>query len=524
MWEGRCEGMKRAARFFRRIIRLIFSRVGFIALLVLLQALVLAFMFSWFRASFAWYYAASLVVSALSVLHVLSDRSNPAYKIAWVIPILLFPLFGGPFYFMFRRNRLSRRERKQGRSNELRFRDMMRGRRGEMDAIRDEDPEAALQARYLLEAACAPVWKNAGSRYYPAGEAVYPRMLSDLKRAQKFIFLEYFIIQEGEMWNSILDVLEEKAKSGVEVRLLYDDVGSLFTLPARYDRRLNRRGIQARAFSRFANVSNSRFNNRDHRKICVVDGVVGYTGGFNLADEYINHRERFGYWKDTAVRLEGEAVTSLTALFLSMWDYAQDTKTDLSGYLAQHAPASDPEDGWVQPYGDSPLDDENVGENAYLNLIAHARKFIWFTTPYLILDNELRAALCLAARSGVDVRIVTPRVPDKKIVFAATRSNYPELLEAGVKIYEFLPGFIHAKMAVSDDKYAIVGTINLDFRSLFLHYECAALFLGGRVVGDVKKDIAATIAKCEQITPELAARVVPRRPLPAILKLFSPMM
>ena len=505
----------------RRPNKIVTLRVAYISLFVLLQAGILAAMFSWFRSSFAWYYAASLTLSGLSVLHVLGDRSNPAYKIAWIIPILLFPVFGGPFYFMFRRSRLTRREKKKHNSNEHRYRAMLTGNEGDGANLAALEPEAAPQALYLMRAAAAPVWGHTDCRYYPSGEAAYPHLLADLRSAEKYIFMEYFIVQEGTMWNSILDILEEKAAGGVEVRMLYDDVGSMFTLPAQYDKALSRRGLKARAFSRFTNVSNSRFNNRDHRKICVVDGRVGYTGGINLADEYINRRERFGYWKDTAVRLEGEAVTSLAALFLSMWDYTLNVTDSLGQFLPAPGPKADT-DGWVCPYADSPLDDENVGENAYLNMIAHARRYIWFTTPYLILDNEMLTALTLAARSGVDVRVVTPRVPDKKIVFAATRSNYPALLEAGVKIYEFTPGFIHAKMALSDDTCAIVGTINLDFRSLFLHYECAAWFWKGPVVRDVKADMEEIFAQSQRVTPEVAARIVPRKPFPAILKVFAP--
>ena len=506
----------------RRPSRIVVGRVIYIALFVALQAMILLAMFSWFRASFAWYYVAGMVISALSVLHVLGDKSNPAYKIAWIIPILVFPVFGGPFYFMFRRSRLTRREKKKAGDNQSRYRAMLTGREGDMETLLMREKDALPMARYLSGSAAAPVWGHTACRYFPSGEAAYPQLLRDLKGAEKSIFLEFFIVQEGAMWNGILDILEEKARGGVDVRIMYDDVGSMFTLPALYDKELTRRGLRARAFSRFTNVSNSRFNNRDHRKICVVDGKVGYTGGFNLADEYINRRERFGYWKDTAVRMEGDGAASLTALFLSMWDYAAGQTEALSDFLPRDR-GREETDGWVCPYADSPLDDENVGENVYLHMISHAKRYIWFTTPYLILDSEMLTALTLAAKSGVDVRIVTPRVPDKRIVFMATRSNYPALMEAGVRIYEYTPGFIHAKMALCDDESAVVGTINLDFRSLFLHYECAAWFWKGPVVRDVKKDMESVFAASQRITPEEAKRIVPRRPLPAILKVFSPM-
>lgn len=510
----------------KRPLRIVLSRLLYIFLFVALQAGVLLAMFLVFRANFAYYYAACLVLSGVSVLHVLGDRSNIAYKIAWVIPILAFPIFGGPFYFLFRRSRLTRRELRNTQSSQDRFRAMMAGDMGAFEALAREDPDAALQSRYLLRGASAPPYRSTEVRYYPSGESMYPQLLSDIKAAKRYVFMEYFIVEEGKMWNSILDVLEEKARQGVDVRILYDDLGCAFTLPRKYHRSLSRRGIRAHAFNPLNHFFSSRFNNRDHRKICVVDGAVGYTGGLNLADEYINARVRFGYWKDTGVRLKGDAVKSLAAMFLSMWDFTHCERTDLNRFLPDPDEiAGTKGDCWVQPYSDCPLDDENVGQNAYINLIARAREYVYVTTPYLIPDDELITALAVAAKSGVDVRVVTPRVPDKKIVHMTTRSYYAPLMEAGVKIYEFLPGFIHGKMAVSDDKYAVVGTINFDFRSLFLHYECAVWLCGGSAVDAVKGDIRDALRRCERITPDILLKIAPRPKFVAtVLRLFAPLM
>ena len=303
---------------------------------------------------------------------------------------------------------------------------------------------------------------------------MFPVLVKELEQAEHYIYIEYFIINDGVMWRTILDILEQKVAQGVDVRLIYDGFGCLTTLPYKYDKFLREKGIQCKVFNPFRPVLNIIQNNRDHRKICVIDGKTGFTGGINLADEYINQKERFGHWKDTAVMLKGDAVWSMTMMFLHMWNVVNGIQTPID-YAAHSPHAYHPEEfegsGFVQPFTDTPLDGETLGENVYLNIINRAKRYVYICTPYLIIDNEMMTALCLAAKSGVDVRIMTPGVPDKKMVFLLTQSYYAQLIEAGVKIYEYQPGFLHAKSFVCDDEIAVVGTINLDYRSLYLHFE-----------------------------------------------------
>ena len=328
------------------------------------------------------------------------------------------------------------------------------------------------------------------------------------------------------MWDTILEILKEKVKQGVEVRVIYDDMGCIMTLPYRYDRKLEALGIQCCVFNPFIPVLTSRLNNRDHRKICVIDGHTGFTGGINLADEYINAYEKHGHWKDTAVLLRGEAVWNLTVMFLSMWDYIHGINEDFAPYKPSvHLTEQVESDGYVQPYSDNPLDGESVGETVYLNLINRAKRYVYINTPYLILDNEMATALRMAAKSGVDVRIVTPHIPDKWYVHAVTRAYYQMLLESGVRIYEYTPGFVHAKTFVVDDEYATVGTVNLDYRSLYLHFECGVLLYRSSSVAAVKEDYLKTLEVCQDVTLEECRRVPLIRQLGrAVLRVFAPLM
>ena len=343
-----------------------------------------------------------------------------------------------------------------------------------------------------------------------------------------YIYIEYFIINDGVMWRTILDILERKAKEGVDVRLIYDGFGCLTTLPNRYDKILQEKGIKCVIFNPFRPILNIVQNNRDHRKICVIDGKTGFTGGINLADEYINQKERFGHWKDTAVMLKGEAVWNMTVMFMHMWSVVNGSRTPMEHELHmphRYHPEAFEEDGFVQPYSDTPLDGEVLGENVYLNIINRARKYVYICTPYLIIDNEMMTALCLAAKSGVDVRIMTPGVPDKKMVFLLTQSYYEQLLEAGVRVYEYQPGFLHAKSFVCDDEIAVVGTINLDYRSLYLHFENGVWFYKNKVVADIFQDFKETLNYCDPINIEFCKnRNILVRGFQSILRLLAPLL
>ena len=508
----------------KKILRFITQRVVITALLIVLQALLL-FGFIWKLDNyFVYFYAGSVLLSLLITLGIINSKSNPAYKIAWLIPILLFPVFGGLVYLLFGSDRTGRylRKKLQGIGTEM---DNVIGEAHRRSGAEQLPPDAANQSRYISHCAYCPPYQNTTTEYLPLGEVKFERMVEELKKAKHYIFLEYFIIQEGKMWNTILDILRQKAAEGVDVRVIYDDMGCIMILPTGYDRTLEQMGIKCRIFNPFVPILSSRFNTRDHRKICVIDGNVGFTGGINLADEYINAYEKHGHWKDTSILLKGEAVFNLTVMFLSMWDYLDGTigKTDYSRY---YPPVWDENaKGYVQPFADNPLDDEAVGETVYLNLINKAKRYVYITTPYLILSSEMLTALTSAAKCGVDVRIITPHVPDKWYVHAVSRSHYQPLIEAGVKIYEYTPGFIHAKTFVVDDDYAVVGTINLDYRSLYLHFECAVWMYQTPSVAQVRDDFFKTQQISQEITlEECRSLSFPRRLGRSVLRVFAPLM
>lgn len=507
----------------KKTLRIVLGKLLYIAVFVTIQVAVLVIMFLYFRDKFAYFYSACILLSLIAGVHVLNSRINPAYQIAWLIPIMLMPIFGGLLYLLFGRYRMSRKQVEAAQAIRRQISAVPFSSR--LEDLRARSPEAAIHAQYLLRAAGSPPCGNTQTEYFPSGETMYAAMLRELETAQRYIFLEYFIIEEGAMWDGILEILERKARQGVDVRVMYDDLGCLFTLPRHYDRTLRQKGLQAQVFNPFNSILSPRFNNRDHRKICVIDGKIAFTGGINLADEYINAYEKHGHWKDTGIALWGQAAWSLTIQFLALWDFSACQAEDIARFAPNQAELSAiPDDGFVLPYTDIPLDKEQVGESAYLNLINRAKRYVYITTPYLILDNELVTALCTAAKAGVDVRIITPHIPDKKTVFLLTRSYYEVLLGAGVRIYEYTPGFIHAKTMVSDDVYGVVGTINLDYRSLYLHLECAAWLYRCRAVSDLKQDFLHTMSLSQEITTDPLGRPSAlKRVWLSILRAFAPL-
>lgn len=507
----------------KKILRFLTQRVVLTALLILIQALLLFGIIWKLNNYFIYFYAFSVLLSLLLTLRIINNKSNPAFKIAWLIPILLFPVLGGLVYLVFGSDRTGKYIRNKMGRIEKEMQDGI-SKANERSGIEKMPPDVVNQSHYISNSAHCPPYKNTTVEYLPMGEVKFERMVQELKKAKRYIFMEYFIIQEGTMWNTILDVLEEKAKEGVDVRVIYDDMGCILTLPTGYEKTLREKGIQCQIFNPFIPILSSHFNTRDHRKICVIDGNVGFTGGINLADEYINGYEKHGHWKDTAILLKGEAVFSLTTMFLSMWDYL--IKKEGEDYAAYYPDSWDENaQGIVQPFADNPLDDEAVGETVYLNLINKAKRYVYITTPYLILSNEMVTAMNTAAKSGVDVRIITPHVPDKWYVHAVSRSYYEMLVEAGVKIYEYTPGFVHAKTFVVDDEYAVVGTINLDYRSLYLHFECAAWMYKASCVTDVRNDFLKTQQMSQEITLEECRNIsIPRRLGRSVLRVLAPLM
>ncbi len=513
------------AQWIRKIFHFLSHRSVAVAVSLVVQILVLVAVLYFFLDYFVYFYAICLLSSILVVIGLVNGKSNPAYKIIWIMLIMAMPIFGGIFYLMFGGNTL----RKSTRKKMSRMQGLMQLALPQTDALeqlREESLDAFNQSNYLLRYAVAPPWENTSVEYLPLGECKWERMLVELEKAEHFIFLEYFIIEEGKMWDSILEILVRKVKQGVDVRLIYDDVGCLFTLPEGYYRKMESLGIQCRAFNPFIPVLSARLNNRDHRKICVIDGYIGFTGGINLADEYINAYPKHGHWKDVAVMLQGDAVRNLTVMFLSVWDIICGIDEDWSQFYPQkYLPQPVATDGYVQPYSDNPIDGEAVGETVYLNLITKAERYVYISTPYLIIDNEMIVALCNAAKAGVDVRILLPHIADKWYVHALSRAYYETLLEYGVKIYEYTPGFVHAKMFVVDDIYGTVGTVNLDYRSLYLHFECGTWMYRCRCIGQMKQDYLETLTRSEEVTLQYC-RQIPwyLRLVRSLLRLVAPLM
>lgn len=510
----------------QKLIRTLFSRVVLVGAAIFIQIFALTLVIWRFSNYFVYFYAICALLSILVVFGILNGKSNYAYKLAWIIPIMIFPIFGGLFFLMFGGNKSSKRNKRKMLEIAKKMQSYLKQDPEVLRQLEQENRSASNQTKYINKYSACPVYTNTTSEYLASGEEKFKRLLEELKKAERYIFLEYFIIDEGVMWNTILEILKEKAKKGVDVRVIYDDVGCLFTLPLGYENKLESMGIKCSVFNPFVPVLSIRLNNRDHRKIAVIDGHTAFTGGINLADEYINAYEKYGHWKDSAIVIHGDAVWSLTVMFLSMWSFLRKNGEDYEKFrLSSEDAGYFTQDGYVQPFADSPLDDEAVGESVYLNLIGKAERYVYINTPYLILDNEMSTALCLAAKRGVDVRIVTPHIPDKWYVHAVSRSNYEILAESGVRIFEYTPGFVHSKTFVVDDMFAVVGTINLDYRSLFLHFECGVWMYKTNSVSEVKKDYLKTLEICRNITLEDCRNVRWHRRLGrTILRIFAPLM
>lgn len=449
---------------------------------------------------------------------------NPSSKLAWVVPILILPLFGGLMYVLFGHVTLSKKLRgnmeKAGRAT----RHAYQPQKDVWKELEQVDKQAANLSRYIAKYSKAAMWKNSKANYLKIGEEYWVSLLRDLEKARKFIFVEYFIMESGDMWDSVHDILRKKVKEGVEVRVMYDDVGSSFVLPSHYHERLEKEGIKCVAFNRIKPLMALILNNRDHRKIVVIDGKIGYTGGANMADEYINRKVKYGHWKDTGVRIEGDAVWNFTVMFLQLWNAMRFTEDDYSPYNYKF-PKDTFQDGYIQPYGDTPLDKETLGENIYLNIINMAREYVYIYSPYLVLSNEMITSLSLAAKRGVDVRIVTPGIPDKKMVYWLTQSNYSVLIKAGVRILQYTPGFIHAKCFLSDDKIATVGTINMDYRSFYHHFECGTFLYGTSVTEELFADMQEVFKVSEEITEEwIKEHFALNFLVGPVLKLLSPLL
>ena len=481
------------------LVHAIFSRFGLILILLLLQALALFSLLRWFGELLPHYLGGTLLVTAAMMVYLLNQDMDNSVRITWLVVTALAPVLGVPLFWYTKEDIGHRVLRKRLMELEGQTRAQLPQDERAVRRLEAEDPGAASLTRYLRgRGGGFPVYQNTAVTYFPGGEAKFEELLRQLETAKKYIFLEYFIIEEGLMWGRVLEVLARKAAQGVDVRVMYDGTCEFSTLPRDYPKRLEALGIRCKVFSPVTPFVSTHYNYRDHRKILVIDGRVGFTGGVNLADEYINHVKKYGRWKDAAVMLEGEGVRSMTALFLQMWGILQ--QPEFEQFLTDPIPAERAA-GFVVPYGDCPLDGERVGEMVYIDMINRARKYVHIITPYLILDGELETALRFAAERGVDVHLILPGVPDKRFAYSLAKTHYKALLSSGVKISEWTPGFTHAKVVVADGREAVVGTINLDYRSLYHHFENAVWMYGTDCIRSTESDFQSTLAQCRTVEP-----------------------
>ena len=492
---------------------------GIIVVLGLLfQILITLFLYLFFINKVALIHIVYDIIGLLITLFLIKNSKNYSYTLPWIVILLLFPLIGALLYIILGRNKYRSRILKSIRKHEEESKKYL-----VQDDKTREDFDNNSRLRYISDFTGYPVSTNNKIDYYPVGEEAFKVMLKELKKAKKFIFFEYFIIQHGKMWDSILEILREKAKEGVDVRVMYDDLGCIALLPKDYPDELEKMGIKCVCFNRLSAFAGVIMNNRDHRKIMVIDGKVAFSGGINIADEYINEKEVYGHWKDNGIRIIGDAVWNYTVMFLTIWNSYREEDDDYTKFKHKYKDDKT-ENGFVSTYGETPLDDETMGEDIYLNIINQSNDYVYIFTPYLIIDTDMINALTLAAKRGVDVRLVIPGIPDKKLVYAVSESYVEPLVNGGVKVYRYTPGFVHSKVFVSDDHIATVGTINMDYRSLYLHFECGCYMENVDTISSVKDDLVDSMNKSSEITKEEAKPKFFKAVWQSLLRLVAPLM
>lgn len=505
----------------KKVLHLLVNRLFLTILAIVIQILFFVFVIWKLSNNFIPVYVGFIVLSVVMTIYIVLKDESPSFKLPWVILVLIMPLLGGILYLFFGHHHLSKKQINSWKKTSKKIKNLEID-NSPLKELCESDNEYAPQAKYICKYGPSALYKNTKTEYFTLGDYVFPKMIEDLKNAKEFIFIEYFIIKEGYFWNTILDVLKEKAAANIDVRVMYDDLGSIGYVPSRYYKDLEKMGIKCIPFNRFVPILSIIHNNRDHRKIMVIDGKIGYTGGINLSDEYINKIELFGHWKDTALRLVGQAVNELTILFLSNWN-SYSEEINFNKYLKDNTKIKS--DGLVIPYGDNPLDDEELGKNVYLNIIDQAKTYLYIMTPYLIVDFDLTESLCRAAKRGVDVEIILPGIPDKWYVNLLTKSSYDILISSGIKIYEYVKGFVHAKSFISDDVIGVTGTINLDYRSLVHHFENAVWMYKTSSLVTMKEDFIDTRTKSKLIKKGYANNIPwYKKIVRGFLKFFSPLM
>ena len=503
---------------------LLFSRFFVFAILFAVQVALMIIVYLQFMEVLPVLLYAQWIFAFVMIVYLFNSSMDSSAKLTWMLIISFLPPAGASFLLWTQANIGHRKTTKLAKEQIDQTKGILEQSPDVFKQVEHDGSGTDDLSKYLSRSGCFPLYGKTKTTYFDLGEKKFEAMLKQLEKAEKFIFMEYFIIEEGYMWGRLLDVLIRKAKEGLEVRVMYDGMCEMSSLPVNYWKLLEAQGIRAKAFSPIIPVLSSHYNYRDHRKILVIDGKVAFNGGVNLADEYINRKERFGHWKDTAVMIEGDAVKSFTLMFLQMWNMGN-AEADYGTWLS--APAGEPENasGYVMPYSDNPLDEYKVGEKVYMDVLYRATDYVHIMTPYLILDGELLNALTFAAHRGIDVKIILPGIPDKKVAYSLAKTHYKALNEAGVKIYEYTPGFIHAKVFVSDDIKAIVGTINLDYRSLYHHFECATYLYKTDCISYIEQDFQKTLSRCREVTREsIRMEKFSYKVIGLLAKLISPLM
>lgn len=507
----------------RSLSTILFSRLGLITVLLLVQFGLLGAAFLWFENLLPHVWGGNVIFIIVMVIVLLNSDSDPTAKISWLIVIMILPVFGALLYWYTKSDLGHRLLKSRLQSTSEITRGLLPQDPETLAALRRDCPESADLASYLRRCGSHPVFRDTEAKYLPTGEAAFEEMLRCMERATRCIYLEFFIVDEGNMWDRTREILARKAAQGVDVRLMYDGTCEFTTLPHDYPKQMTELGIRCKMFSPATPFVSTHYNYRDHRKIVVVDGHTAITGGFNLADEYINTVSPYGHWKDAALRVSGPAARSFALMFLQMWNL--DESTPEYSALGLPAPPAKNAPGYVIPFGDCPLDGDKVGERVYMDILNTARQYVHIMTPYLILDGELETALKFAAERGVDVKLLLPGIPDKLLPYALAKSHYASLLRSGVEIYEYTPGFVHSKVFVSDNRKAVVGTINLDYRSLYHHFECAAYLQDCPCIRDIELDFRRTLGKCRAVTLQtLKYEKWYFRVLGPILKAFAPLL
>lgn len=508
----------------RKILKLLTSKALIVAILILLQLAVLDITIYYLASYYAYLYTFFTLISLIITIYVINRPGNSSYKIAWIIVILIFPLFGGIYYLLFGDKKMPKKVIKHNLELTKKTAGYAISDANNLENLRMRDEAAYKQALYLESFCGYPLYANCEATYLPLGECYFEHMVEELKKAEHYIFMEYFIIEEGIFFNTILSILEEKIAAGVEVYLIYDDVGCVAKVPYHFDKKLCKKGIHAVAFNRLEPRLLIHMNNRDHRKICVIDGKIAFTGGINLADEYINAKVVYGHWLDSGVMLKGEVAWSFALMFIHFYNLCG--KGKIEDYERYHLKTPYFEEkGFMVPFNDSPLDNEYVGESLHISILTRAHRYVYIKTPYLIIDNEILGSLMMAAKMGVDVRIMLPHIPDKWYVHLVSRAYYRPLLEAGVRILEYSKGFVHCKEFISDDKVAVIGSTNMDYRSYYLHHECGVWLYDCDAIMDMKKAFEEASQDCIEIDLHYFDKEhMITKLMRAILRLFAPLM